>query len=62
MTVLCPSSFQELREMLRYAIYDVEVQWQSVTPGEGRALPGQRPVEQLPCYGRERTLPWRAMV
>ena len=24
MTVLCPSSFQELREMLRYAIYDVE--------------------------------------
>ena len=58
MTVLCPSSFQELREMLRYAIYDVEGQWQSVTPGEGRApTRATSRWSQPPCCGRERTLP-----
>lgn len=44
MTVLCPSSFQELRERLRYATYDVEgpvaVRY---SQGRGGRLPGQRP-------------------
>jgi len=46
MTVLCPSSFQELREMLRYAIYDVEgpVAVRYSRGGEG-AYQGSVPVE-----------------
>ncbi|MFQ9916984.1 MAG: transketolase C-terminal domain-containing protein [Flavonifractor plautii] len=46
MTVLCPSSFQELREMLRYAIYDVEgpVAVRYSRGGEG-AYQGSAPVE-----------------
>ena len=46
MTVLCPSSFQELREMLRYAIYDVEgpVAVRYSRGGEG-AYQGNVPVE-----------------
>ena len=46
MTVLCPSSFQEPREMLRYAIYDVEgpVAVRYSRGGEG-AYQGNVPVE-----------------
>ena len=46
MTVLCPSSFQELREMLRYAFYDVEgpVAVRYSRGGEG-AYQGNVPVE-----------------
>ena len=49
MTVLCPSSFQEPREMLRYAIYDVEGPVAVRYSREGRRLPGQRRWSQPPC-------------
>ncbi|UQT47577.1 hypothetical protein M5E87_21945 [Flavonifractor plautii] len=63
MTVLCPSSFQELREMLRYAIYDVEGPV-AVRYSRGGRAPTRAASRwsQPPCCGRERTLPWRAMV
>ena len=60
MTVLCPSSFAELRSMLSYAVRGGEAaRWRCAIPGAGRETTGAPPaLQEAGSSGRAGISPW----